>query len=329
MISRCLLVLWSLSAVSLSFAQYRSVDRSGTISLQIVFAGGDGCPSEVQVQLSSGDGIPVGRNFTDEHCKVEFSGLSTGSYRLIVSGKGLKEVDSGVFEVSSQKATQSLVITVERNSDGAGNKSTTPTVAAADLSIPKSAAKEFDKATASIAKEDWDKARQQLLKALAIYPQYAAANNNLGVVYGRLGDHAQQRELLQKAIACNDHFAPAYVNLARLEIADRNFPEAEALLSKATAADPGNPQTLMMLANVELINRHYEQAIADCHKVHSLPHAAQALVHFIAARIFEAENRPADATSELRTFLTEEPTGTRADAVRKEMSSLENQLANK
>jgi len=56
-----------------------------------------------------------------------------------------------------------------------------------------------------------------------------------------------------------------------------------------------------------------------------MPQDPHALAHYIAARAWEHENRPAEALTELQTFLQEEPSGPRADAVRKEIAGLQNQ----
>jgi len=177
-----------------------------------------------------------------------------------------------------------------------------------------------------MAKEDWQKAIERLQHALAIYPRYAAAYNNLAIAYARTGDRTHEREALQRAIGVNDHFAPAFVNLAKMSIADRDFPGAQAFLDKAIAADPANTQTLVLLANVELLEHRYDDAIAHCRKVHSLSAPdSHALAHYIAARAFEHQDRPADSIHEFQTFLEEEPSGERADAVRKELSRLQNQ----
>ena len=85
-------------------------------------------------------------------------------------------------------------------------KSSGATVSASDLKVPKKASKEFDKATKLIAKQDWQAAIDQLNKALALYPDYAEAYNNLGVVYAHLGDPNKEREALQKAVAADNHF---------------------------------------------------------------------------------------------------------------------------
>jgi tetratricopeptide (TPR) repeat protein len=217
-------------------------------------------------------------------------------------------------------------VTVKRtgeNDDGPINRPGPGTVAAADLNVPESAKREYEKSAVPFNKGDWKKAKEQMLKAIAIYPEYATAYNDLGVVYGRLGDRVHEREALQKAVSLNDHFAEAYVNLGKMAIADHNFPQAEGFLNKASGSDPSNPQTLMLLANVQLMNQHFDESVANCHKVHSLPHKLQTLVHYIAARALMHQNRSAEALTELQTFLTEEPSGPRADVVRVEIGQLQ------
>jgi|SRR5579863_376060 len=327
MVSRRLLLPLQLLLLSCAFAQLGKPDGTGNLRVRIVFTDGRRCSIQVRVQLMAGaSNESVGDGFTNDECMVEFSGLRVGTYHLIVSGEGIQETDSGMIEVDSRKTTQTALVTVKRvgENDRSNDKdSRMPTVAAKDLNIPSEARKDFDKASDLIARENWNKAKERLMQALAIYPRYAAAYNNLGVVFGRLGDRAGEREALQKAVSLDDRFAPAYANLAKMDITDHNFSDAEMFLKKATDADPNSVQNLMLLANVELMNKHFDDAIANCHKVHSMPHQSEALVHYIAARALQHENRPADATAEFHLFLDEEPSGPRAEAVRKEMAALE------
>ena len=72
-----------------------------------------------------------------------------------------------------------------------------------------------------------------LNQAIAIYPQYVGAYNNLGVVYSRMNDTAHEQEALEKAISLDEHFAPACENLAKLYLRQKDFPQAETLLGKA------------------------------------------------------------------------------------------------
>ncbi len=299
----------------------------GNLKVQVTLGDGQPCKIGVHVQLlSSGSALAVAETYTNENGMAELYRLERGNYHLVVSGEGLETADSGVFEIDSHKLGQSIEVTVRRLQDSDDTTHTlsgSNMVAVAALNIPDGALKEFNKATDLMNRQEWKKAVERLNRAVGIYPQYAAAWNNLGAAYARLADRPREQEALEKAVNLDDHLAPAFVNLAKLSIADRNMARAETLLDKASGTDPANIQTLVLLANVELLNQHLDQAIATSRKVHSLTGAPHALVHYIAARACEHENRIADAIAEFETFLKEEPAGERANAVRKELSSLQ------
>jgi hypothetical protein len=305
--------------------QTAAQNRPGNLKVRITFTDGRPCTIKVHVQLMvSAGSTPVAESYTNDDGLTDFDDVEVGNYHLIVSGEGIEATDSGMFEVDSRRGTQFQTVSVKRTEDASQKTASgAPMVAVADMNIPKAARKQFERASDSIAREQWKKAIDQLNQALAVYPQYVQAYNNLGVVYARMGDRASERTALQKAVSLNDHFAPAWVNLARMAIVERDFPAAETLLDKATALAPTDSQTLLILANVELMNLHDQQAIASCHKAHALGQDSHSLVHFIAARAFEHQSQIPDAIAELRIFLTEEPSGVRAEAARRELSSLQ------
>jgi Tfp pilus assembly protein PilF len=298
-------------------------DRSGNLKVRITFTDGRPCNLRVQVRLLLSPGsTPLLEGYADESGLIDFDDIAVGNYHLLVSGDGIVDTDSGLFEVDNRKGTQMQTVTVRRSDENSPGAPGQATVSVADMSIPKNAHKLFAQAADSIAAQDWKKAIAQLDEAVAIYPRYVQAYTNLGVVYHRMGDRDSERRSLEKAISLDEHYAPAWINLGWMAIAQQNFPEAEAALNKASALEPTNPQALLMLANVELMNLHYDQAISTSQKVHALGAEAHALVHFIAARALEHQSRLTAAVLELQTFLKEEPSGARADAARKELSSL-------
>jgi tetratricopeptide (TPR) repeat protein len=327
MISRRLAVLLiSLSVSTVAVAQAHGSDRSGRLHVRIIFSDGHPCNLHAHVVLLSGPSSnPIGDVYTADDGTADFGDLATGTYHLQVSAEGIEETDSGRVEVNAGDGVQSLFVTVKRTGEAPANARNpkSPTVAAVDLNVPGVAKQDFDKARALMAKQSWSKAKDELLKAVAAYPQYAAAYNNLGVVYARLGDRDRERESLQTAIRLDDHFAAALVNLATMAVVDRNLPEAELLLNRAAAADPDNVQTLVLLAKVQFAQQHWEAAIATCHRVHFIHLGEEPFAHYLAAKALEKENRTTDSAKELHAFLEEEPTGPRADAVRKEMAAME------
>jgi tetratricopeptide (TPR) repeat protein len=297
----------------------------GNVHVHVVYADNRSAGLQLRVRLMSGSGsTPVSENFTNDQGRTEFIGVPVGNYHVIVTGEGIEEADSGIFELDRRKTSQDLFITVHSTESNAkGNAAGAPSVAAVDLNVPDDARKEFEQANQDMGRQDWTSAQQRLNRAISAYPQYAQAYNNLAAVYGHLNDPVHVRESLEKAIELNDHLVPALVNLAKLCFQDKNAARAETLLENATRAEPNNPATMTLLAQAQLLDKHFDAAIATAHSVHAMPHQNFALVHYIAARAFERENRLQDALAELQVFLTEEPKGPRADHVREELAQIQ------
>lgn len=300
---------------------------SGNLKVRVVYTNDRALEIRVRVQLmSAASNEPIAEVFTDDHGEAEFSRIGIGSYHVIVSGEGIQEADSGAFAVDPRKDTQSVLITVRRTGEGEQSLQLSgSTVSATELNIPPEAKVWFDDATSLMTKQSWKEAVEKLQRAVEIYPKYVDAYANLGVVYARLGEWDQEREALNKALSFNDRFAPALLNLGMLEIRQKHYAEAERVLTRASAANPTNVQTLALLAQSQLLDTHYEAAIATTRKAHTMPHNRYAIVHYIAARAFLHEELTPNAIAEFKLMLKEEPSGDRADAVRKELANLESQ----
>lgn len=316
--------------LSLTLPLFRATAQlwTGDIRVHVTYPDDRAPSAQLKVALI-GSGNQVAETYTNDHGEAQFLNVAIGNYQVSVNGQGIEPTVSETFEVDARRAAQSIFVRVQpasENSSARVIKGSGATVSATDLGVSKKASQEFDKATKLIAKQQWQKAIDQLNKALALYPSYAEAYNNLGVVYARLGDSVKEQEALQKAIAANDHFTPALVNLARMEMKQHDFTAAEAHLNQATAADPTDARTLALLAQAQLLAYHYQDAIASAGKVHAMSHGSHPLVHYVAARACEKLNRLADAVRELKLFLTEEPSGERAASARQEMTAIQNQL---
>lgn len=280
-----------------------------------------GCDPATHVRLMGYSG-PVAEASANDHCEADFFDVPAGSYHLLVSSPTIGATDTGPIEMNPAVSPE-LEVRVSQAGELAPNYGVPARalVSASDLGIPARARRELDAAYKFFGKQDLSHAEQMLRKAIAIYPPFAVAYNNLGVIYARLGDSEREREALQKAISINEHFAPAYVNLGKMNIAAGDFGSAQTALTKASQFDPVDPATLILLAYAELMDRRFDEAVATSRKAHSLdkPHA---LVHRLAANALEQEQRANDAIAELQLFLAEEPTGPAADKARKDLAFL-------
>lgn len=284
------------------------------------------CEASARVTLQSLSG-PFIEGVENNDCDFEFSNVPEGDYSVRVSGTELSSADvSSSIHVSADSAAD---FNVRLKRTGAPNYSGLPNalVSAPDLAVPNGARKELEKAIDLSRQQNWQEAIQKLNKAIHIYPQYAVAYNNLGAIYGQLGDRNRENEALQKAISVNPKFALAYLNLGRMEVKANNFPAAEPFLAKAAELNPADVSTLVLLSYSEFMDKNFDAAIATTRKAHSTekPHA---FAHRVAARAFEQQEQKANAIAELETFLKEEPSGPRADAARQELEILRAALAN-
>lgn len=303
--------------VSPAAAQLDASNLIRRVRVRVVLENGV-CDASVDVTLSGHNGL-IAQSVPNDRCEVDFFNVPEGDYHVKVSGSGFANADSGSVDMRAAGPTEFEIQVKSRHElDRKFGAPASAFVSASDLGVPGRARKELDKASELADKQQLAQAVQKLNKAISIYPTYALAYNNLGVIYGRLGDSVREREALQKAISLNDHFALSYINLGRMNMAAGDFPAAETALDKAFTLDLADPATLILLSYSQFMDRHFDEAIATSHRAHAVgkPHA---FVHRVAARAFEQKRQGAAAIAELELFLKEEPPGPRADAARKEM----------
>jgi tetratricopeptide (TPR) repeat protein len=197
------------------------------------------------------------------------------------------------------------------------------TVTVAELNVPKEASEELARGDAEMQHDNWKKAVEHFKKAASIYPQYASAYYNLSAAYLHLGRSDAQRDALEKALKVNDSFVPALVSLVHFEVADHKPEQARALLDKVMSADPTNVEALALRVRVDFVQGQDQLAIADVQKVHEMPHAGYATVHYTSAAAFQRLNRFPEMLAQLQLFLQEDPKNPHTGYVRQTIAELQ------
>lgn len=276
---------------------------------------------QLQVQLLNATNAPIADSYTDTEGVVNFPGIPQGAYTLRVSGGELAATVTQRFTMNRSENTHSEYVHVKMKPSAAeGNSASNPMISAQALNVPDKASKEFDKGNEALDSNDLNAAKKHYSKALEIYPQFGAAENNLATVCQRMNDYACAREALDRALQVDPHSSSALLNMGRLKLMERSYAEAESMFGRALAIDPANPEVLILMAKTELLMHKVPEAIQYARKVHEVPHDKFVLAHLIAARGLEFQNRPLEAATEYEWFLREAPQHPEAPRVREALA---------
>lgn len=192
-----------------------------------------------------------------------------------------------------------------------------------DLQAPSAAVKQYKEGTSALKSQDTKEAIRCFQKAVKLYPEFVSAHNALGVAYMDEQDPRARSEF-EAAVRLDDKFAGPLLNLGLLALAANDFAMADSHLEKAAALDPDDPRVLGVLAFAQNGNHRYAESIQTVRRVHALDHRGFANVHYIAAAAAMALRDFSGAESQLKTFLTEDPTNPLSPIARQRLEALGN-----
>jgi tetratricopeptide (TPR) repeat protein len=305
-------------------AAQRGQGASGGVDLtvRINLPNGHPAPDQLRVELVTDVGTYVAGAMTESQGRVTFLQIGAGNYRLRVTGPGIEDTVSEVFNIISNERSHLELVNVNPEA-GSAQEPPYPSgsVAVVDLHVPDKAKKEFGKGTDAMSRQDWPAALKCFQKAVEIYPSYASAYNNLGVVLMNSGRPAQGREAFRKAIDLGS--TQAYVNLARLAWSQHEYAEAEDLLRKFLPLEPSNAEALFLLALADLQIGNYAETVTLAHKLHTLNPERFPFAHYAAAVALQAMHQNAEAAVEYSLFLKEAPNDRRAAEARKALAQIQ------
>ncbi len=245
------------------------VDSTGTggrhtIKGRIYFPSGRRSDVGVKVKLESysSGGLNV---LSDANGSFTFTGLTSGSYRVMVDGGDEYEsvAEPVYIETDAPSPRNDVTVvpisrlyTVQISLQLKQRNSVKPTVVNAALAnVPANARDSYEKGLEAARASDSKKAIEELKSALIVYPEFPLALNELGVQYLKLGQADKAAEVLGRAVklALQD-FQPR-LNYGIALLNQRRFAEAEEQLKTAIGINGSAPTTHMYLG-ITLINLH-------------------------------------------------------------------------
>jgi tetratricopeptide (TPR) repeat protein len=321
--SPSLALLISLFTCTVAFAQGRNNGPTATeIQVRTSYANEQPAGQQIQLDLLNEQSVPIGQAFTDSEGRAAFHVVVSsvgGTFRVRASGPDIEPGTSDPIVLNPGDRTVMAWVHVEqkpRIATSAPSPGSAPVTTANELRVPADAKRHFMKGMEALYQHDYPKAVDSFQKAVAAYPLYDAAYDNLGVTYVQLGETSKARSAFEHAVELNDKNADADRNYARLLLSNKENARAIELLTKALTIQPQDPASLTLISVAQLRSGDLDAALQNALKVHQLPHENYALAHYVAGVAYEAKQQFQQATAEYETYLRESPDGPEAPQVR-------------
>jgi len=295
----------------------------GSIRGRVVLAGGAFVGESVKITLQTlRDTISV--IYTDSQGQFEFRSLVAGNYKLEVEG------DRQRFEVTTEsvqvfRGTPSVVtLTLKEKSSSPAVRAGTKTASVKELApnIPSGARKEFDKASKATSEGKTEAAIAHLRKAIALYPEFVMAHNDLGAQLlglGKLDDAASE---FRRAIALDDKAFNPRLNLGIVLVQQHRFAEATTILDGALAQEPGSPAARLYAGLALMGLGKLETAEKNLKTAYQIGGAQFALALFHLGQLYMRTGNHVLALQSFERYLNDEPNAGNADQVRKMIAML-------
>jgi Flp pilus assembly protein TadD len=163
---------------------------------------------------------------------------------------------------------------------------------------------------------------EELKRAIAIFPEYVKAYNDLGVAYIKLDRIEEAIRALEKSAALDPGAFNPRLNLGIANVRRQNFAGAEPHLRLAAAIDASAPLAHLYLGITFWKTERADQAEDELLKALSLGGGDIVVAHYYLGQIYARRDRIADAIAELEAYLKDSPEAADASRVRQQIAEL-------
>lgn len=321
----------SLALMALPVAAQSGTDSTGTggkhsIQGRIFYPSGPRIDTRTQVRLEGTNtgGLSV---MCDSNGYFKFSSLAPGSYTVVVDGGDNYEnardtvyIDSDirpppgvVMPTYGRSYTVNIELRYKRSVVAAGK------VGVVDASLaaaPDNARKLFDQALAAGRASKHEEAVQALLSAIAAYPEFALAYNELGVQYLILQRPSQAIPALRTAVRLSpDAYAPR-LNLGKALYQNNQNTEAETEIRAAVLKNDSDWQGHFFLGLIDIKLKRFDQAEKEMLRALELGPKNLPGPHYYLGGIYWRAGDHKRAADELELYLKLNPKADDAEQIR-------------
>jgi tetratricopeptide (TPR) repeat protein len=293
--------------------------NSGSIRGRVVLPDGSPVNEAVRVTLRvlRGDQSII---YTDSQGLFEIGNLTPGSYTLEVDADRDRkfEATSERIQVYSRAPTP-VTLYLKEKGPTVEEKSNSNVISAAELDekVPAGALKEFERGTKAGKAGKNEEAVAHLHKAIALYPGYLKARNDLGTYLLAQGKLEEAVTELREAVRIAPKAFNPQLNLGIVLVEQRNFPGAAEALDKALTLNPSSPAAHLYEGIALAGLGESERAERELSAAYSLGGAQYTLAQFHLGQLYMNKGERALALKAFETYLRDKPDAANAEQVRR------------
>ena len=224
------------------------------------------------------------------------------------------------YRTTATTLRNGAVIVLKRIGDSEGS-----IVSMTALKAPEPAKKAFGKGAAAMIDKKWAVAQKNFERAVEIYPDYAAAWSDLGVVYKEQSKPKEARTAWERAVQADPKYVKPYLNLARLALEERRMEDAAGITERALAINSVEFPALYFydatanfnLKRFDAAEKSVRRAI-DLDTNHEIPRA-----EFLLGSVLAAKGDRVGAVQHMRKYLEISPKAKDAADVNRIIAKIE------
>jgi tetratricopeptide (TPR) repeat protein len=251
------------------------------------------------------------RIYTNKHGEFRFNDLSEGIYYVQA------EVEGANFEPALEKVALGRGIVYEltlnlrerKEPDIRGPGGRIISVAELRQRVPAAARREYEVALKRVAKGDVSQAAAHFEQAIAIYPEFLAARNDLGAQYLKLKRIDEAEAHFRNVLERDPKNLYATFNLGLGRIERRDYAGAISQLQLAVAIDSAWPTAHLWLGFAMLETGDLPAAEQELNKALVMGGPDCIAAHYHLARIYLTRGDVQEASRAIKAYLEESPRG--------------------
>jgi len=299
-------------------------DRPGSIRGNVVMPDGSPVSEAVKVTVKAMRG-DVAMVYTDQQGRFELANIAPAQYTLEVDADRERRFEITRETVQVLRGGGPTLVTLylkEKQGATRAGSDKTISVGMLDQKVPSAAKKEFQKASHFTAEGNAIEAIAALKRAIAIYPDYLAAHNDLGAQLLEKGQLDEAANELRAAIKIDPGAFNPQLNLGIVLIQQKKLSEALTALNRALSIEPSAPAAHLYAGMASIDLNDTTRGVKELNAAYDLGGNTYAVALLHLGKVYMKEGEREMALKSFESYLRELPNAPDAAQVQQLISRL-------